>query len=96
MWSQLRVKDESGWTNEISEGRALWDEVWQGRKSHGGRGSTENNTDQKNQKKQKNPLIHARNSPTDVDTLYNLILTEIHKVSIIVPILQVNKLELSN
>lgn len=48
----------------------------------------------KNQKKQKNPLIHARNSPTDVDTLYNLILTEINKVSIIVPILQVNKLEL--
>ena len=41
-------------------------------------------------------LIHARNSPTDVDTLYNSILSEIDKVSIIVPILQVNKLELSH
>ena len=48
------------------------------------------------QTKSKKQLIHARNSPTDVDTLYNFILTEIHKVSIIVPILQVNKLELSN
>ena len=48
------------------------------------------------QPKTKKKLIHARNSPTDVDTLYNSILSEIDKVSIIVPILEVNKLELSH
>ena len=48
------------------------------------------------QTKNKKQLIHARNTPTDVDTLYNLILTEIDKVSIIVPVLQVSKLELSH
>lgn len=48
------------------------------------------------QTKKKKKLIHARNSPTDVDTLYNSILSEIDKVNIIVPILQVNKLELSH
>ena len=40
------------------------------------------------------PVIMSADPLTDVDTLYNLILTEINKVSIIVPILQVNKLEL--
>ena len=48
------------------------------------------------QTKNNKQLIHARNTPTDVDTLYNLILTEIDKVSIIVPVLQVSKLELSH
>ena len=56
-----------------------------------GRVSTGNSTEKK-----LIDLIHGRNSSIDVDILYNLIPTEIYKVSIIFPILQMNKLEFSH